>query len=107
MATFEPAGPALMNGFLRVFLLALRYRFTLAGLIITALLVGVLWGGNIAVVYPFIEVIVYGKTVPEWTRTGIDGQRQKILETQALIDDLRKQTTDAQQDNARQAAREL
>jgi subfamily B ATP-binding cassette protein MsbA len=77
-----------MNGFWRVFLLAVRYRFTLTGVVVTALLVGALWGANIGVVYPFIEVVVHGKTMVEWTRDEIaEKERQSAgyrLERDAL-----------------------
>ena len=44
-----------MKNFLRVLRLSLRYRFTFVASIVCALGVGVLWGGNIGAVYPFVE----------------------------------------------------
>lgn len=81
-----------MNGFLRVFGLTLRYRYTLAGVVTSALLVGVLWGANIGIAYPFLEIMFTGKTLQEWVRKEItDGEKQivagdtEIREQQARI----------------------
>ena len=45
-----------MNHFVRSLKLALRYRYTLAGAVVSALFVAVLWGGNIGAVYPLVEI---------------------------------------------------
>ncbi|MGE3780749.1 MAG: ABC transporter transmembrane domain-containing protein, partial [Pirellulaceae bacterium] len=73
-----------MNGLLRVFLLSLRYRFTLTSVAVTALLVGVLWGTNISVVYPFIEVVVHGKTIHHWVE-------KKVADSEAAVAELENQ----------------
>lgn len=55
-----------MKNYLRVIRLALRNRGTLVGVILTSLAVGALWGANIGVVYPFVEVVFKGQTLQEW-----------------------------------------
>ena len=47
-----------MNNFGRALRLALRYRLTLAGAIVSALAVALLWGGNITAIYPVVEVVL-------------------------------------------------
>lgn len=59
-----------MKSFSRAISLAVRNRVTLLGVILTSLAVGVLWGANIGVVYPFVEVVFEGKSLQEW----IDGE---------------------------------
>ena len=61
-----------MNSFGRAVRLAIRNRGTLVGVIITSLLIGVLWGGNIGVVYPFVEVVFKKQTLSDWVNNEID-----------------------------------
>ncbi|MBN1393802.1 MAG: ABC transporter ATP-binding protein [Pirellulales bacterium] len=62
----------------RVIRMALRYKFTFAASIFSALMVAVFWVANIGAIYPVVEVIFEDKSMQEW----ID---QKIAENQALI----------------------
>src|SRR5262245_8720495 len=55
-----------MNGIYRVLKMTLHYRFTLAGVVLSSLLMSVLWSANITVVYPFVEVVFLRKTMQEW-----------------------------------------
>ncbi len=55
-----------MKNFFRVVQLALRKRATLAGVVLTSLAVGTLWGANIGVVYPFVEVVFQKQTLQQW-----------------------------------------
>jgi ATP-binding cassette subfamily B protein/subfamily B ATP-binding cassette protein MsbA len=60
-----------MNNFFRVVRLALPYRLTIIGTVLSALAVAALWGGNIGAVYPFIKVIFEGKSLQQWVDTEI------------------------------------
>ncbi len=55
-----------MNSFSRAIRLALAYRLTLATSIVSAIAVALLWGGNISVIYPFVEVVFNGQSMPDW-----------------------------------------
>ena len=80
-----------MQCFIRAVRLVLNYRATLVGVLISSVMVGVLWGGNIAVVYPFVEVILNdGQSLREW----IDGE---IKESEKIRDDLRAEIQQLQQ----------
>ena len=74
-----------MSNFGRVLRLALRYRANLAGIVICSLGVALLWGANIGVAYPFMQLVVYGKSAHDWVDEkiaegeGKDGElRDKI-----------------------------
>jgi ATP-binding cassette subfamily B protein/subfamily B ATP-binding cassette protein MsbA len=69
-----------MKGFSRTFKLALRHQWTLGLSIACALLVAVLWGGNITVIYPFVEILFEGKSMPQWIDEEIVKATQKIAE---------------------------
>jgi subfamily B ATP-binding cassette protein MsbA len=67
-----------MHYFLRAIKLSLVNKWTIALLMVNSLLIGVIWGGSISAVYPFVEVVFAGKTVESW----LDGEIEK---TQASI----------------------
>ena len=78
-----PHEPSALGGlptmnFARVVRMAIRYKFTFAASIISALVVAVLWGGNISTVYPVVEVVFKNQSMQQW----VDG---KIAESQATI----------------------
>ena len=66
-----------MKSFARAFRLTVRNRTTLLGVIATSLVVGVLWGANIGVVYPFVEVVFEGKSLPEWIDDEIEDSEKR------------------------------
>jgi subfamily B ATP-binding cassette protein MsbA len=67
-----------MKGFSRTVRLALRHQWTLGLSLACALMVAVLWGGNITVIYPFIEVLFQGRSMPQWIDAEIAKQTQTI-----------------------------
>lgn len=74
-----------MNSFVRSLKLALRYRYTLAGAVVSALFVAVLWGGNIGAVYPLVEISFKGESLPQWTAGRIDEQRRALADREAEL----------------------
>ncbi len=74
-----------MSNFWRSIRLALRYKSTLFASIFCALMVAVLWGGNIGAVYPFVEVIYKGESLPKWTERHIVGMQQTIAGLDARL----------------------
>ena len=84
-----------MKNFLRVLRLSLRYRFTFLASIVCALGVGVLWGGNIGAVYPFVEVAFQGHSLQQWVDSEIKDARETIEIGSADIRQLQIQLADA------------
>ena len=82
-----------MNNFLRTVRVALRNRGTLVGVLVTSLLVGGLWGANIGIVYPFVEVIFQRRSLHEW----IDAE---IIQAKANVADVREQVERQRRDGA-------
>jgi ATP-binding cassette, subfamily B, bacterial MsbA len=81
-----------MKNFRRILAMACRYRWTLAGAMLSALGVAVLWGGNIGAVYPFVKVVLEGKSIQGWVADEIDrstravaGLEQQIETTKAQL----------------------
>jgi len=52
-----------MRSFRRVLALTLQHKATFIGVIVTALGVGILWGGNIGALYPFLDMAFQGRSV--------------------------------------------
>ena len=69
-----------MRNFYRVIRLALRYRWSFAGTVLSALAVGILWGANIGTIYPFVEVAIRGRTLQQWADDKIDEARRNDIE---------------------------
>ena len=78
-----------MKNFRRVLGMACRYRWTLTGALLSALGVGILWGGNIGAVYPFVKVVLEGKSMQGWVADEIDRSGR-------AIDDLNRQVEKAE-----------
>ena len=77
-----------MNNFLRVVRLALRHRLNIAGTVLSATAVAVLWGGNIGAVFPFMKVVFEEKSLQQWVGDEIVKAHHKAAE---LSDSLAKQ----------------
>lgn len=72
-----------MKNFARVLRIALRYRFSFVASILCALGVGVLWGGNLGAIYPFVEIALYGKSLQQSIDVKI-GEAQEVIAQQKL-----------------------
>ena len=68
-----------------------KYRWSILGSLVCSLMVGVLWGANIGVVYPFAEVIFKGQSLHEWADSETINCTKKIAESQEEIANLDQQ----------------
>lgn len=75
----------------RVVRRALHYKYTVALSVLCSLLVGFLWGGNIAVVYPFVEVVFRGESFHDWIDRQITTSEETSAKLSNSITDLEKQ----------------
>lgn len=68
--------------------MAIRYKFTFAASIFSALIVAVLWGGNIGTLYPVVEVVLQDQSMDQWVNGKIETSRgilaRKATELEAL-----------------------
>ena len=90
-----------MKSFGRVVQLALQYKFSFATSVFCALMVGLLWGANISVVYPFVEVIFDGKSLHEWVDMKIAESEAKEAECLATIQRVGKELPNAGDEDQR------
>lgn len=96
-----------MGNFARTLRLALRYRWTVVGAVCCAMIVAVLWGGNIGTLYPVVEVVFKGKRLDVWVadevksaQEDVDHAAEEIAAKQTLLP-----ATNA--DKAKQLTREI
>ena len=76
-----------MNNFFRVVRIALRRRFTFAAAILCSLCVALLWGANLGLVKPLIEIVFSGRTPHQWIDWQTAQSRGEIERLQAAIDE--------------------
>jgi subfamily B ATP-binding cassette protein MsbA len=80
-------GDTTMDNFLRAIRLALRYKWTFAASVFCAVMVGLLWGGNIGAVAPFVQVAFEKKTLHDWVH-------DEIAEHEQLVANLEREKTE-------------
>ncbi len=80
-----------MNNFLRIVKIAFRNKVTIFLSFICALLVGFMWGGNIAPVYPFMEVLIKGRSMHQWVDAEIQTRKEAIASLESQTAELERQ----------------
>lgn len=69
-----------MNNFGRVLKIAMRKRWSLFGVLASSLLIAMLWGANIGTLYPMVEVVFQGESIPEYAERRIQ-ESDEIVRT--------------------------
>ena len=75
----------------RVVRMAIRYKFTFAASLFTALMVALFWVANIGTIYPVVEVIFEDKSMQQWIDMKIAQNQALIAEKSAAAEKLRRQ----------------
>jgi ATP-binding cassette subfamily B protein/subfamily B ATP-binding cassette protein MsbA len=87
-----------MKSFGRVVRLALQYRLSVAASVACALMVGLFWGANISVVYPFVEIAFQEKSLHDWIDERIADNRAQQATALATIDRSKRLMAGASED---------
>ena len=69
-----------MNNFGRVLKIAARRRFALVGILFSSLVIAVLWGANIGTLYPLVEVVFKGDSLPSYVASRIETTQVDLTE---------------------------
>jgi len=91
-----------MDNFARVGRLALRLRGTFVVAVTSALAVGVLWGGNISAIGPFLEIATSGKSPRAWVADRVEKTEATIT---AFSDEVRQLESATADDESTQRSR--
>jgi ATP-binding cassette subfamily B protein/subfamily B ATP-binding cassette protein MsbA len=87
--------------FARVLRMAIRYKFTFAATIFSALVVAIFWGANIGAVYPVVEVVLQDKSMHQWIDEKIEHSKTSLDEKTAKLTALQQQLPEATGRDAR------
>ena len=90
-----------MKNFGRALRLAAAYRWRLVGSLAAALMVALLWGGNLTAIFPCIEIVLKGRSAAEWAEDQIDYAETIKTKSEQQIVELRAQlpgTTEGQRE---------
>lgn len=96
-----------MGNFARVVRLGLRYYWTVAASVVCALIVAVLWGGNIGFLYPIVEVVGMQQSLGEWVDKSIETAHESIAEQSAAEAQLTEELARAPADEKKAISRKL
>ncbi len=91
----------LMKTFGRVLKMAARRRWSLVGIFLSSLLIAVLWGANIGTLYPLVEVVFKGDSLPGYAAKKMDEADRQLVELDAEIRLLSSQLERAEGDAIR------
>lgn len=67
-----------MHNFLRALKITLKYKWNIIGIILSSICLALCWGGNIATVYPLVQVSFQGDTIRGWLSKEIIAQEERI-----------------------------
>ena len=69
-----------MNNFGSVLKIAAQRRLALVGILLTSFLIAILWGANIGTLYPLVEVVFKGDSLPSYASTRIQTSAAELVE---------------------------
>ena len=91
-----------MKDFGRVLRIAARKRWSLVGILLSSLLIALLWGANIGTLYPLVEVVFKGDSIPQYAATKISESDAELAKVDQELIDLRERLRVAEGDERRQ-----
>src|SRR5688500_17812611 len=80
-----------MNNFLRVVRITLQRRWTFVAAIACSIGVAVLWGANLGLIKPVIEIVCADKLPHAWADERVAAAQAKVRKSQAEIGQLRRE----------------
>ena len=89
-----------MNNFWRAIKLTLKYKINIFWVLLSSICLALCWGGNIATVYPLVQVSFQGDSVRSWLEKEIDAQSLRLDELQKERYDLISITDDEADEHA-------
>src|SRR4051812_27634083 len=96
-----------MRNYWRAVRQSLRFRYSLAATLSCSLAVALLWGANIGLVYPVVEVVFRGESLQEWVATRIHDADTASAQIAAMIAHVEARLPQAGADDRPKLARQL
>jgi ATP-binding cassette subfamily B protein/subfamily B ATP-binding cassette protein MsbA len=85
-----------MKNLTRALRQALTYRWSILGSFLCSIGVAICWGANLGGVYPFVEVVLNGKTLIEWAETRIADSQAEVAKLDKSIAELEASQSQAE-----------
>ncbi len=79
-----------MQNFKRAFKVAFGHRLNVVSCAFTAVVIALLWGGNLTAVFPIVEVIMNDHSLPEWIDQKTDEAEHEVGDAQRWLAQLQK-----------------
>ena len=80
-----------MHNFWRAFKLTLKYKWSVLWVLVSSLCLALCWGGNIATVYPLVQVSFQGDSICDWLEKEVASQTERVenmrLEQNELLEE--------------------
>ncbi len=67
-----------MKNFWRAIKITFKYKWNIVGVLLSSLCLALCWGGNIATVYPLVQVSFQGDTVSTWLEKEVVNQKERL-----------------------------
>lgn len=96
-----------MRYLLRTVRISFRYPVALTCAMICSLLVGVLWGANIGVLYPFVEIVFSGESMQQSLHRKLDAAEESAEELRQKMAAVKQQQRNANPEEAKKLAGEM
>lgn len=80
-----------MKDFTRVLRIAARQRLALLGVVVSSLVIAAFWGINIGAIYPLVEVVFKGDSLPSYVEHKLAASQQQLVVHQQQIESLKAQ----------------
>ncbi len=83
-----------MKYFGRVLKIAFRRYWAMSGLFVTSLFIAALWGANISALFPMVEIVFQGESLPTYVVKELDSARTRSVSLDASAEIYAAQSTD-------------
>ncbi|WP_372718080.1 ABC transporter ATP-binding protein [Novipirellula sp.] len=90
-----------MKNFGRALRIALRRKWSITGIVMTSMLIAVLWGANIGTLYPLVEVVFKGDSLPGYAEKQIKQTDARLDELETEINQLSAKLAEADEKTAK------
>ena len=84
-----------MKNFWRALKVTFKYKWNIVGIVLSSLCLALCWGGNIATVYPLVQVSFQGDTVSSWLEKEVVNQKERIVKLRSERDAMTEESVDA------------
>lgn len=98
-----------MKNFWRALKITFKYKWNIVGVVLSSLCLALCWGGNIATVYPLVQVSFQGDSVSSWLEKEVVNQKERLeklrAERDAMSDEnaVAAETTDSTSEKSTQS----